>query len=176
MSYKKIVSLLAVSTLALAACGTDDAQEPETDETEQVDETEEETDSGSSVQDQIEKAKEASGDAFPEYGLYVAGQWTEDGIVVGYAPGEAAEIPVQITTEAEEYFVYLLENGVITQIVADDPEPAIVVEEPSADTEYLVGISPDELGAEGDELSEDDLYRADRVILEEQEPAAEEEE
>ena len=39
MSYKKIVSLLAVSTLALAACGTDDAQEPETDETEQVDET-----------------------------------------------------------------------------------------------------------------------------------------
>jgi hypothetical protein len=185
MNYKKIVSLLAVSTLALAACGTEQTEEPTTDDTEQVEdaategaedtESTEDTEGTSSVQEQIEQAKEQSGEAFPEYGLYVAGQWTEDGIEVNHAPGESATIPVQVTTEAEEYHVYLVEDGIITQVVSNEPEPELVVESPSADTEYLVGISPDNLGAEGDEVAEEDFYRVDKVLLVEQEPTAEEE-
>lgn len=189
MNYKKLVSLLAVSTLALSACGTtedaeetptDETEEVDTDTTEDVDETEETEDTeeteSSSSEDLIQKAQEASGDAFPEYDLYVAGAWTQEGRVVQYAPGEAAAIPVSVITEQGEYNVYLLEDGVVTEVVSDEPEFELVVDAPSADVEYVVGISPEELGEVGAELSEDDFERSEKVVFEEAEPAAEAEE
>lgn len=175
MSYKKLVSLLAVSTFALAACGAD--EEPTTDDTEQTEdvETEDETDEteGSNSSSLIEDAKNNAGDAFPEYGLTVTGLWTVDGYQVEYPAGEAATIPASIITEAEGYNVYLLEDGVITDVVSDEPAVEFTVEEPSADTEYVVGVSPDELGEAGDEVAEDDFYRSEKVVL--VEAAAEEE-
>lgn len=186
MSYKKLVSLLAVSALALGACA-DDAEEPTTDETEEVDQgtdegTDETTDDeaaedteGSSTQDLLQQAQDDSGEAFPEYGLYVAGTWSEEGVVVQHAPGEAATVPVQVTTEHEEYNVYLTEDGVITEVVSNEPEVELTVDAPSADVSYLVGISPDALGEAGDEVAEEDFYRADTILFEEAEPAAEEE-
>ncbi len=193
MGYKKLVSLLAVSALALGACADDAAEEPATDETEEVTEVEETEDTtaedtadeagteesadgeGSSTQDLLKQAQEQSGEAFPEYGLYVAGNWTEEGTVVEHAPGEAATVPVQITTEHEEYNVYLVEDGVITEVVSNEPEVEFTVESPSADATYQVGISPDDLGQAGDEVAEEDFYRVDTVVFEEAEPAAEEE-
>lgn len=172
MSYKKLISLLAVSTLALGACATDDAEEPATEDTEQTEdtgaETEDTTDteeSGSSSQDLIEQAKQQSGEAFPEYGLEVVGTWTVDGYEVEYAPGEAATIPVTALTEAESYNVYLLEDGTVAEVVSDTPEVEFTVEDPSADTEYVVGISPDQLGEVGDEVAVDDFYRYENVVL-----------
>lgn len=179
MSYKKLVSLFAVSALALAACGTtEDTEEPATDETEQtedVDQTEDTEDADSG--DLIQEAQEQSGDAFPEYGLSVgeAGAWTEEGYLVQHAPGEAAVIPVVIDTEQEDYNVYLVEGGVISEVVSNEPEFEFTVDSPSADAEYLVGVSPDDLGEAGDEVAPDDFYRSDVVIFEEAEPAAEEE-
>jgi hypothetical protein len=194
MSYKKLVSLFAVSTLALAACGTtDDAEQPATDDTEQTedveqtedaDQTEDTADEGSeddvaSSDDLLQQAQEESGDAMPVYGLAVgeAGAWTQDGYVVQHAPGEAATIPVVITPteEAGDFNVYLTEDGVITDVVSNETELEFTVESPSADVEYVVGVSPDDLGEVGDEVAAEDFYRADVVLFEEAEPAAEEE-
>ena len=169
MNYKKLVSLFAVSTLALSACGTTD----EADDTVDTTETE---DTASSSDDLIDRALENTGDAFPEYGLYVPGAWSADGRIVQYATGEDAVIAVDITTDHEAYYVYLLEDGVITQVEENNPETEFTVENPSADTDYMVGVSPDELGAVGDEVVEEDFYRAEKVIIEEVEPTPETEE
>lgn len=181
MNYKKLVSLLAVSTLALSACGTaDDAEETPTDETEEVetDTTEDAADSEEtpSSEELMQRAQEESGDAFPEYGLYVTGAWTQEGRVVQHAPGEAATIPVSVISDHEEYNVYLLEDGVVTEVVSNEPEVELVVDAPSADVEYVVGVSPEALGEVGTELSEEDFERSEKVVFEEAEPAAEGEE
>ena len=169
MNYKKLVSLFAVSTLALSACGTTD----EADDTVDTTETE---DTASSSDDLMDRALENTGDAFPEYGLYVPGAWSADGRIVQYATGEDAVIAADITTDHEAYNVYLLEDGVVTQVEENNPETEFTVENPSADTDYMVGVSPDELGAVGDEVAEEDFYRAERVIIEEVEPTPETEE
>lgn len=169
MNYKKLVSLFAVSTLALSACGTTD----EADDTVDTTETE---DTASSSDDLMDRALENSGDAFPEYGLYVPGAWSADGRIVQYATGEDAVIAVNITTDHEAYYVYLLEDGVITQVEENNPQTEFTVENPSADTDYMVGVSPDELGAVGDEVVEEDFYRAEKVLIEEVEPTPETEE
>lgn len=171
MNYKKLVSLFAVSTLALTACGTtDEPEETPTDDVEDVEETE----SASSSADLMDIAAQNTGDAFPEYGLYVPGAWTAEGRVVEYAAGEAATIPVAITSDHAEYNVYLLEDGVITQVVSNEPEVALTVESPSADTEYVVGVSPDTLGEAGDEVAAEDFYRSEIVLFEEAAPATDE--
>lgn len=165
MSYKKLVSLLAVSTLALAACAADE-EEPTGDDTEQTEDVDNTDDTeGSSSNSLIEDAKNSSGDAYPEYGLTVTGAWTVDGYEVEYVPGDAATIPASVITEAEGYNVYLLENGVVSEIVSDEPEVEFTVDEPSADAEYVVGVSPDELGEVGDEVAADDFYRSEKVVL-----------
>lgn len=169
MNYKKLVSLFAVSTLVLSACGTTD----EADDTVDTTETE---DTASSSDDLMDRALENTGDAFPEYGLYVPGAWSADGRIVQYATGEDAVIAVNITTDHEAYYVYLLEDGVITQVEENNPETEFTVENPSADTDYMVGVSPDELGAVGDEVVEEDFYRAEKVLIEEVEPTPETEE
>lgn len=173
MNYKKLVSLFAVSTLALSACGADEPAETPTDDVENVAETEtpEETE-GTASEDLMDIAAQNAGDAFPEYGLYVPGAWTADGRVVTYAPGEAATIPVNITSDHTEYNVYLVENGVITEVVSNEAEVEFAVATPSADTTYLVGVSPDALGEAGDEVTEEDFYRAETVVFEEVAPAA----
>lgn len=176
MNYKKLVSLFAVSTLALSACGTtDDAEETPTDDTEEVEDVEtDETEETASSEDLMEQAVQNSGDAFPEYGLYVTGAWTQDGRVVQHAPGEAATIPVSVISEQTAFNVYLVENGVITEVVSDEAEVEFVVDAPSADVEYVVGVSPEALGEAGDEVAAEDFERSEVIVFEEAEPAAEE--
>jgi len=178
MSYKKLVSLFAVSTLALAACGTEDTEEPATDDAEQTEQTEETdtSEEGSSTEDLINQAQENSGEASPEYGLEIDGTWSEEGYIIQHAPGEAATIPVVITSEQSEYNTYLLEDGVIAEVVSNEPEPTFTIESPSADTDYVVGVSPDDLGEVGDEVAVEDLYRYENIVFEEAEPTAEDEE
>lgn len=174
MSYKKLVSLFAVSALALGACATDnttdDAATDDTDATEEVEEEEE-----GSTKDLLEQAKDEAGDAFPDYGLTVSGDWTTEGYKVGYVDGEDAVIPVAIVTDKETYNVYLLQDGIVTDVVSNEPEVEFIVADPSADVAYQVGISPDDLGAEGDEVSEDDFARFENIVFEQVEPTEEEE-
>ncbi len=189
MGYKKLVSLFAVSALALGACADNTAEEPATDETEEVTEVEETAEEttdetteeaagdgeGSSTEDLLQQAQDQAGEAFPEYGLYVPGTWTEEGTVVEYAPGEAATVPVQITTEHEAFNVYLVEDGVISEVISNEAEPEFTVESPSEEVTYQVGVSPDDLGQAGDEVADEDFYRVDTVRFQEAAPAAEEE-
>lgn len=169
MSYKKLVSLFAVSALVLGACGTDDATEDTaTDDVEETEEVE------GSTKDLMEQAKGEAGDAFPDYGLTVTGNWTAEGYSIGHPAGEAATIPVSIITENETYNVYLLEDGLVSEVVSDEEAVEFIVADPSADVVYHVGVSPDDLGAEGDEVSEDDFARFEKIIFEVVEPAAEE--
>lgn len=179
MSYKKIVSLLAVSALALGACGAEEAEEEETDDTEEVEEVEvedENEDEESSTQDLIEQAKGESGNAFPDYGLEVTGDWTVDGYAIDYVVGEAASVPVAILTDKEEYHVYFLEDGMISEIISNEEEIEFLVEDPSEEVEYHVGVSPDDLGEVGDEVSVDDFKRFEKIVFEEAEAEAEAEE
>ena len=178
MSYKKLVSLLAVSALALGACATDDAEEDttvETDETEEVEDMEEEESESSSTQDLIEQAKGESGEAFPDYGLEVTGNWTVDGYSIEYVAGEGATIPVTIITDKEEYHVYFLEDGLVSEVVSNEEEIDFLVEDPSDAVEYYVGVSPDELGEVGEEVSVEDFKRSEKIIFEEAEAGADEE-
>lgn len=169
MSYKKLVSLFAVSALVLGACATDDATEDTaTDDVEETEEVE------GSTKDLMEQAKGEAGDAFPDYGLTVTGNWTTEGYSIGHPAGEAATIPVSIITENETYNVYLLEDGLVSEVVSDEGAVEFIVADPSADVVYHVGVSPDDLGAEGDEVSEDDFARFEKIIFEVVEPAAEE--
>lgn len=169
MSYKKLVSLFAVSALALGACGADDAEEAATEdtETEEVEETDdaEEVEEGS-TQDLLDQAKGESGEATPDYGLEVSGNWTQEGYGIGHPEGEPAVIPVAIISEKEGYHVYLLENGVVSEVVSDEPEFEFEVENPSDDVDYHVGVSPDDLGGEGEEVSVDDFERSEKVFFE----------
>lgn len=165
MTYKKMLSLFAVSTLALAACGADNAEETDTenteDETEEVKESEE-----SSTKDLIEQAKGESGTASPEYGLEVSGNWTVDGYVINHT-GSEATIPVAILTKQEDYNVYLLEDSMISEIVSNEEEIEFLVENPTEELEYHVGVSPEDLGAVGDEVSVEDFERYEHILFEE---------
>ena len=177
MSYKKLVSLLAVSALALGACAADDAEDVDTDdadETEEVEESEEKEEG--STKDLIDQAKGESGEAFPDYGLEVSGNWTVDGYSIGYVAGEPATVPVTILTDKEEYHVFFLEDSLVTEIVSNEEEIEFLVEDPSADVDYVVGVSPDELGEVGDEISTEDFKRFENILFEEVEPEPEAEE
>lgn len=156
MSYKKIVSLLAVSSLALVACGADEEVE------------------GNSSQDLMEQAEEGSETVSPDYGLEVTGEWSVDGYEINYAPGEEATVPVTILTDKEDYNVYLLEDSLIKEIKSNEEEVEFLVEDPSEETEYYVGVSPEDLGEVGDEVSTDDFVRSEEIVFEEAEEAEEE--
>lgn len=155
MSYKKIVSLLAVSSLALAACGADEEVE------------------GNSSQDLMEQAEEGSETVSPDYGLEVTGEWSVDGYEINYAPGEEATVPVTILTDKEDYNVYLLEDSLIKEIKSNEEKVEFLVEDPSEETEYYVGVSPEDLGEVGDEVSTDDFVRSEEIVFEEAEEEAE---
>lgn len=174
MSYKKLLSLLAVSALALGACSTDEANDTaESDKVEDTEEQLEETDDDAN-DNATQQAEEESDEVFPVYGLTVSGEWTVDGYVIGHLEDEAATIPVNIVTDKESYNVYLLEDGQITEIISDEPEIEFIVENPSADIDYLVGVTPDDLGEVGDEASEEDFKRSEDILFEEVEETDEE--
>lgn len=162
MSYKKLVSLFAVSAFALGACGADDAAE--------------ETPEKGSTQELLEQAEGEAGNAFPDYGLTVSGDWTTEGYSIGHPAGEPATVPVSIVTEKETYNVYLLEDGLVSEVVSDEEAVEFIVADPSDDVVYHVGISPEDLGAEGDAVSEEDFARFEKIVFTIEEPEAAEEE
>lgn len=165
LNYKKLVSVFAVSAIALGACGTDtDKEEPQTDDVEE-----------SSSKDQIKQAKDSSGTAFPEYGLEVTGaNWTVDGYEVPYVAGEEATASADIKSDQGEYYVYFVEDNKIIDVKANEPEVAFTLEDPAEDSDYLIGVVGEDLGNTGTEVSEDDFYRYEKVIFVETEEADEE--
>lgn len=170
MSLKKWVTLLAVSTLALTACGQEDNTTedtaPETEETSTEETKDKNDEAGSATNDLIEQAKQESGDAFPEYGLTIRGNWTTNGYEV-----EAPKITGSAVTSHEDYYVYLVQDGKIVQkqstadAETDLPDIAFEVGEPGENNHYVVGITPEDLGDVGADVGEDAFYRHEKIIL-----------
>lgn len=155
MSLKKLATLLAVSVFALSACGNN------------AEETTEES-SGDSAKDLIEQAKEESGEAMPEYGITFYGTWTQDGYEF-----EGGEIVGAAVTDKEDYSIYLVKDGKVIEKLSTDgegaedlPDFAFQVEAPAeGQDEYIIGISGEDLGETGADVSEDDLYRYEKIIV-----------
>ena len=64
----------------------------------------------------------------------------------------------------------------ISEVVSDTPEIEFTVDSPSADAEYVVGVSPEDLGEAGDEINEEDFVRSEKISLVEAEPEEDAEE
>lgn len=168
MSLKKLATLLAVSVFALSACGSgDNGTDSEADTGSETEETTEST--GESSKDLIEKAKEESGDADLEYGITFYGTWTTDGYEI-----EGGEITGSVVTDQEEYYIYLVKDGKIIDKISSTggenaealPDFAFTVEAPAeGKDEYIAGISGEDLGEVGADISEEDLYRYEKILV-----------
>lgn len=182
MDYKKLVSLLAVSTFALAACDTDDepVSDPETEEgTEDADEVEEteETDvedtedeadgNGQSAHDIIDDL-ESDLDYTSSVELEVTGgTWSQDGYIFTPEAGEAVINGSAMSGEEEaEIFAFVIQDGeVIEKPEVEEGAFTYTVSATDADQEFQVGVSDEDLWEVGDEANAEDLVRHETVIV-----------
>lgn len=162
MNYKKLLSLLAVSSFALAACGNQDDAADDTD----TEETTEEESNGSenNSQDIIDGIEGEDLGYTAEVELELGGTWTADGRIF---EGTAEEAAIEGTIAPPESFVYLIQNDEVVELleVAEDGSFAYELDTPSEDTEYVVGASAEELYGVGDAVVEEDLPRSETVIV-----------
>lgn len=161
MDYKKLMSLAAASIFVLSACGNKDekpAEEASDDATEAF----------------LEEA-ENSEQLTPDVGLSLFGEWTTDGYVFG---GED-NVAIIGEVDGEDFTVYLLDDeGTVLQ-TSTEPEISFEVQAPAEgeSNNYVVGVSKEDLGAEGDKVDDVEKFeRYENVITEYAVEEAEEEE
>ncbi|WP_208560559.1 hypothetical protein [Marinilactibacillus kalidii] len=178
MDYKKIVGLLAVSGLMLAACGND---EESTDTgTEMSDEEATDTEeSGDSAMDIIDDIDSDSLDYTSPIEMEIVGaQWTADGYVYAPVSGEAVITgSVSASEEDTEIIAYVIQDGkVIEKPAVEEGGFTYAVPTPDEDMTFEVGVSDDDSWQVGDEANTDELVRYETIIVSstEAEPAAEE--
>lgn len=172
MSYKKLLSILAVSSLTLVACGEENStEEPSVEESEQ---TSEETADSSDV---FERAAEReTGDATVSVGLEVVGQWTTDGYVV---PSEGPTANIYLTAIPAgdgPFFIYVTdEEGKIVEKYESEPEVVHTIENVDSDIHLYAGTSEEDLGNVDDTVNpEEDFVRFEKIIVQPGEVPAEE--
>lgn len=184
MSYKKLLSLLAVSSLALVACGEDTSQEedPATEETadeaaedtadeEATDESSDEAsdDETADSDDVFERAAERDDlDATVAVGLEVVGTWSEDGYVV-MSEGENAVLALTALPQedVENYYIYVTdEDGNILDKAENEEEFQYTVEGVDGEIILYAGTSDEDLGDVDDSVNpEEDFVRFERIIV-----------
>ncbi|MFO8069628.1 MAG: hypothetical protein R6U02_06650 [Alkalibacterium sp.] len=178
MNYKKLVSLLAVSTLALAACDTDEetatdpemeegADESEESEVEESEETEETEENGQSAHDIIDDI-DSDLDYTSAVELTVTGgTWSQEGYVFTPEGGEATVSGSAASSEEEaEIFAFVMQDGeVIEKPEVVEGEFSYTVTATDADQEFQVGVSDEDLWEVGDEANAEDLVRYENVIV-----------
>lgn len=178
MSYKKLVSLLAASTLALVACGEDTAQEePATEETAE-ETTDEASDEGEDTFDRAAE-RETEGTTV-SVGLEVIGSWTTDGYVV-MSEGDTAEIMLTAipAEDVENFYIYLTdEEGTIVEKFENEEEVVYTVEGVDSEMTFHAGTSEENLGDVDDTIDnpEEAFVRHENVIVQPGEEASAEEE
>lgn len=188
MSYKKLLSLLAVSSLALVACGenntagdpaTEEVGTDETAEDAEVDETEDAASEAEDGEDTFDRAAEReSGDVVVPVGLEVLGEWTTEGYVVA---SEGPEATLDLTALPDEgvdtFYLYVTdEDGTILEKSENEEEFAYIVEDVDSEIILYAGSSDEDLGDAGDTVDpEEDFVRYERVIVQPGEAPAEEE-
>ncbi|GEN51500.1 hypothetical protein [Alkalibacterium pelagium] len=179
MSYKKLLGLLAVSTLALAACDTDgdpsptpdiDEEEVEDDaEVEDVEETpEDDTDedagNGESAHDIIDGIGSDLGYTASIELEIVGGTWSQEGYVFTPEDGEAT-VNGSAVGEGDVY-AYVLQDGEVVETPAvEEGAFSFTVEATDSDQEYQVGVSEEELYEVGDEADVEEFVRFENIII-----------
>ncbi|OJF95488.1 hypothetical protein [Alkalibacterium sp. 20] len=180
MKYMKLVSLLAVSTLALAACDTDEepVSDPEmeegTEETdgaevEETDETTEESDeeNGQNAHDIIDDI-EGDLDYTSSVELEVTGgTWSQDGYIFTPEEGEATISGSAASAEEDaEIFAFVMQDGaVIDKPAVEEGAFTYTVSATDADQEFQVGVSDEDLWEGGDEADAEELVRYENIIV-----------
>lgn len=198
MSKKKLLTLLAASSLALVACGEDTSQEETaTEETtedaateessedtseESTDESSEESsdDEVASSDEVFEKAAQRDDpDATVSVGLDVLGTWSTDGYVVA-SEGDTAVLSLSALPEegVENYYIYVTdEDGTILEKAENEEALEYTVEGVEGEIVFYAGTSEEDLGNVDDSVNpEEDFVRYERVIVQPGEPAPAEEE
>lgn len=186
MSYKKLLSLLAASSLALVACGDDTAtEEPATEETtedagveEEATEEEAADDTADGEEDTFDRAANRDdADATVPVGLEVQGQWSTDGYVV-VSEGDEAVVNLTAFPEdgVEEYYIYVTdEDGTILEKAESEMELAYTVSGVDAEQTLYAGTSEEDLGDVDDTVNpEEDFVRHEKVIVQPGEATTEE--
>lgn len=182
MDYKKIVSLLAISSLALAACEADEEPSPDPEIEEDIegaDEVEEDT-SGEDTEDTEESdgSGESAHDIIDGIGSdlnytspieleITGGTWSQDGYVFTPEEGEAtvngAATP---SDDVEEVYAFVIEDGVVFEKPeVTEGEFSFTVSETEGDQEFQVGVSDEDLWEIGDEADFEELVRYEDVII-----------
>lgn len=199
MSKKKLLTLLAASSLALVACGEDTSQEdPATEESSEdtSEETGEDTSGETSEEDSSEESSDdqdtSSDDVFEKaaqrddpdatvpVGLNVVGTWSTDGYVVS-SEGDTAVLSLSALPGegVENYYIYVTdEDGTILEKAENEEELEYTVEGVDGEVIYFAGTSEEDLGDVDDSVNpEEDFVRYERIIVQpgEEAPAEEEE-
>ena len=166
MSYKKLLGLLAVSTLALAACDTDGdpSPTPDIDEEEVEDDTDEDAGNVESAHDIIDGIGSDLGFT-PSIELeIVGGTWSQEGYVFTPEDGEAT-VEGSAVGEGDVY-AYVLQDGEVVETPAvEDGAFSFTVEATDSDQEYQVGVSEEELYEVGDEGDVEEFVRFENIII-----------
>lgn len=172
MAYKKLIGLLAVSTLALTACDAD--EDMQIDETgEEVDEAEETTEdhdaedyedeesSGESAHDIISSIDSDLGYTSRVELEITGGSWSQDGYIFTMADGEAT-VNGSAAAEGDAY-AFVLQDGEV--IDKPDVEEGVFTFTTSEAGEYVIGVSDEDIWEVGDEGDTDELVRSENVIV-----------
>lgn len=186
MDYKKLVSLLAVSTFALAACDADtDTEDDTTTDTEVEDEesadvedttedTEEDTDADEDADNgngQSQSAHDVIDGIEGDLGFTAAieleilgGSWSQDGYVFMPEDGEAT---VNATAVSEEdVYAFVIQNGEVIETPEVEEGAFSFTAEASGESEvFQVGVANEELYEVGDEADTEDLVRYENVVI-----------
>lgn len=180
MKYKKLVSLLALSTFALAACTTDEEPSPEpeiedveeTDGADEVEDTDADTDedAGQSPHDIIDSIGDDLGYTAGVELDFTSGSWTPEGRT--FAPtadeeGNVADVSVTGTVAgADAVYVYVVEGGEVVEVLdAEGGTFEYTLPTPDADKEFQIGVSDEELWQVGDAADVEELVRYENIIV-----------
>ncbi|SFB96040.1 hypothetical protein SAMN04488102_10215 [Alkalibacterium subtropicum] len=172
MDYKKLVSLLAVSSFALAGCETEEAEDVEQSVEDVADETED------AVEEGADEAEQSAHDIIDDIGsdldytspieLTVSGgSWSQDGYVFTPENGEATVSGLaEGNEEVEEIFAFVIQDGEVVE-KPEVTEGEFTFTASAADTEqqYQIGVADEDLWEVGDEADAEELVRFENVII-----------
>lgn len=190
MNYKKLVSLLAVSTFALAACDTDEEPSPEPEIEEGVDDTndvDDTTDEEVDTDDGAEDTEDDAGDGQSAHDIIdniegsdlgytsdveleiTGGVWTQDGYTFTPAANDDGDVEATVngSTGNPDAFAYVIQEGEVidTPEMGEDGTFSYTVPSADADQEFQVGVSDEDLWEVGDEADVEQLDRYENVII-----------
>ncbi|GEK91623.1 hypothetical protein [Alkalibacterium kapii] len=169
MNTKRILGLLAVSTLALTACGNDDTADVEETAEDVAQETEDAVEeTGDSAMDVINDI-DSDLDYTSSVGLeIIGGTWSQDGYIFTPTDGEAT-VNGKASPEdgVENVYAFVIEDGVVFEKPElTENEFTFTVSETDTEQKFQIGVSDEDLWEVGDEADPEELVRYEDIIIE----------